>query len=406
MRLVFLSGLTRLGLAAALVFALPACKQQKAQSASAPRAVPVSVARASQESIPVELSIVGTVEASAIVQIKSQIAGQILSVHFTEGQNVAKDALLFQIDPRPYREALRQAEAAVARDRAQLQQAEATVGRDAAQAKNAESQAARADELFKALVISREQYDQTRTNADMYRESVRASQAAIGSTRATLESDLSAIERAKLDIAYSEIRAPISGRTGNLLVQPGNLVKVNDVPLVVIHKISPIFVNFSVPEQHLAAVRRLNARRSLLVRVSPKDEPGRAAEGHVTVIDNAVDPATGTIHLKAVFDNRDGLLWPGQFVNVVLMLDTIQNATVVPAEAIQAGQQGQFVYVVKPDNTVEPRVVATGRTFERKVVIEKGIAPGDTVITDGQLRLFPGARIQAVAPGKFDSGQL
>jgi multidrug efflux system membrane fusion protein len=181
---------------------------------------------------------------------------------------------------------------------------------------------------------------------------------------------------------------------------------VNDVPLVVIHQIAPIFVNFSVPEEHLPAIRSLSANRKLEVRVSSQDTPGRTASGYLSVIDNAVDTSTGTIHLKATFENRDGLLWPGQFVTAVLTLDTIRNATVVPAEAVQAGQRGQFVYVVKPDNTVEIRMVAAGRAFGNRMVIEKGVAPGDTVVTDGQLRLYPGAMVRAVDAGKIGSGPL
>jgi multidrug efflux system membrane fusion protein len=382
------------------------CKQQKVQSMGGPPIVPVSIARASVESVPFELRVVGTAEASAIIQVKSQVSGQIMRIGFTEGQNVAKGALLFEIDPRPYEEALKQAQAAVAKDRAQLQQAQATLARDLAQSRNAEADAKRNSELAKAGVISRAQQEQVSTTADVARESAHASQAAIESFRAALESDQAAVERAKLDIEYCHIRSPIAGRTGNLLVQAGNLVKPNDVPLVVIHQITPIFVNFSVPEQHLGTVRKLNARGNLPVRVTLQDDPGRAALGHLSVIDNTVDPTTGTIKLKAVFDNRDGMLWPGQFVNVILSLGSTENAIVVPAESVQEGQQGQFVYVVKADNSVEPRIIVAGRSFEKKMVIEKGIAPGEMVVTDGQLRLFPGAHIKPVDAGKVDSQKL
>ena len=182
-------------------------------------------------------------------------------------------------------------------------------------------------------------------------------------------------------------------------------MKANDVPLVVVNQVSPIFVTFSAPEQHLGIIRQRSARQKLAVRVTPHDAPGRAVTGYLSVVDNTVDTGTGGIRLKATFDNRDRLLWPGQFVNVVLTLDTIQNATVVPSEAIQNGQKGSFVYFVKSDQTVEPRVVETGNIIGAKTVIQSGIAPGDTVVTDGHLRLFPGARIKPVDPNKLESGK-
>ena len=394
-----------IGLAAALGISAAAlsagCNQQKSVSmAAAPPVVPVTVAKAGTESVPTELRVVGTVDASSIVQVKSQVAGELIQVAFTEGQNVNRGDLLFRIDQRPYEDALRQAEAAVARDRAQIAQMEASLARDAAQAKFAETDAARYAELQKAGVVSKSQYDQSRTTADVSRETARATQASIESAKAALEADLAAVATAKLNLSYCEIHAPISGRTGNVLVHAGNLIKVNDVPLVVIHQVAPIFVNFNVPEQHLAAIRRLSATRRLEVQAYTRDDPAHAATGTLSVLDNTVDSATGTIHLKGTFENRDGRLWPGQFVTAVLTLDTAHNATVIPAVAVQAGQQGQFVYVVGSDNHVAPRVVKTGRTFGTKAIVESGLAPGDTVVTDGQLRLFPGAQIRAVdAPG-------
>ena len=363
-------------------------------------AVPVTAAKAESQSVPAELRVVGTVEASSVVQVKSQVAGPVERVAFTEGQNVQKGDLLFVIDPRPFQEALRQAQAAVDRDRALINQNEAAVARDTAQAQFAAADAARFAELSKAGVVSKSQYDQSRTNADATRESVRATQASIESARAALAADESAVAAAKLNLSYCEIHAPISGRTGNLLIHAGNLVKANDVPMVVINQVEPIFVNFNAPEGHLSAVRRLSRNRKLEVRVSPQDNPNTVSRGSLSVIDNTVDTATGTIHLKATFDNRDAALWPGQFVTVVLTLDTLQNATVIPAEAVQPGMQGPFVYVVGPDNKVQVRLVTQGRLSNNKVVIEKGVQPGETVVTDGQLRLAPGFTVRVVEQGK------
>jgi multidrug efflux system membrane fusion protein len=369
-----------------------------------PPVVPVSLAKATRESIPTEIRVIGTVEASAIVQIKSQIGGELTEVHFTEGQNVNQGDLLFQIDPRPYDDALRQAEAAVERDQAQIAQAEATLAHDNAQAKYAESDAKLQADLRQGGLTSRSQFDQSQANADATRAAAHATQSSIDSARGALDADQASVAVARLNLSYCQIRAPISGRTGNLLVHAGNLVKANDVPLVVIHQFAPIFVDFNVPEQHLPAIRRLSAQRKLTVRVESKDDPGRSASGFLSVIDNIVDSATGTIHLKATFDNRDSMLWPGQFVTAILTLDTIENATVVPSEAVQQGQQGQYVYGVKPDNSVEIRPVQAARAMGNRTVIEKGVAPGDMVVVDGQLMLFPGAHIKPVDESKLGAG--
>ena len=389
-----------------LAFLLSGCKKEQAQSALPMPAVPVSVAAAEVKAVPAEIHAVGTVEPYATVEVKSQVAGPLVGAHFTEGGNVKKGDLLFEIDPRPYREALRQAEAMVAKDLAQLRQAEANLGRDRAQAKNANAELARYHELLKQGIAARSQFDQIQANADALQETIRADEAAIESTRASLASDRAAVDRAKLDLSYCEIRAPVSGRAGNLLVHAGNLVKANgDTPLVVINQLTPIFVSFGVAESNLGQVRTRSARQKLPVEASPPDSPGKTVRGLLTVIDNTIDPNTGTIRLKAVFGNEERLLWPGQFVDVKLRLDT-SDAIVVPSEAVQAGQQGQFVYVVKPDQTVEFRIISVGRTVGGITVIEKGVASGETVVTDGQLRLFPGAKIRAVPASAIDSQKL
>lgn len=385
---------------------LSGCGKQQTQAMGAMPAVPVSVAVAAEEAVPVLIRVVGTVEPSSTVQIKSQVAGELMSVRFAEGRDVSKGDLLFEIDPRPYRDALAQAEAAVAKDRALSTQAQANLARDTAQAKSAEADGNRYEQMAKEGVAPQMQATQYRAAADAARESVHADQAAIESAKASLDSDQAAVERARLDLSYCEIRSPVDGRAGNLLVHAGNLIKVNDVPLVVINRIAPIFVSFGVPEEHLAAIKQRSARAQLPVQASTDAEPGKIAHGSLTVIDNAVDTNTGAIRLKAVFDNREHTLWPGQFVNVVLTLDTQSNATVVPSEAVQDGQRGQFVFVVKADQTVESRNVTVARTLGRKAVIAKGVAPGETVVTDGQLRLYPGAKIQPVPAGKVDNQAL
>jgi multidrug efflux system membrane fusion protein len=391
---------------AGCAFGLCGCHKDQAQQKgpAGPPVMPVSVATATEESVPTELRVVGTVEASAVVQVKSQIAGQLLTVSFTEGQNVKQGDLLFHIDPRPYDDALQQAEAAVERDQAQITQAEATLARDAAQVKFSESDATRQEQLNQEKLASKMTADQARTTLDINRAASRASQASVGTARANLAADQAAVSKARLDRSYCEIHAPISGRTGNLLVHAGNLVKENDVPLVIIHQVEPIFVDFAVPEDHLGAIRRLNAAHALAVRASLQDGSGRGAAGSLAVIDNTVDASTGTIHLKATFENRDSLLWPGQFVSVALTLDTLRNATVVPSEAVQMGRLGQVVFVVKPDNSVEMRPVTLGTSLGTKTVIEKGVAPGETVVTDGQMALFPGVTVRAVEAPKGGAG--
>jgi multidrug efflux system membrane fusion protein len=359
--------------------------------------VPVRMATASEESVPIQVRAVGNVEPYSSVGVKAQVGGQLLSVKFKEGADVTQGDLLFEIDSRPFRESLRQAEATVKRNEAELKVAEANLARDRARLKNAQAESVRIDQLSKEGLSTRIQEDEIRTSAEVAAQSVRADEASLESIRAALESGLAAVDQAKLYLSYCQILAPISGRTGNLLLHPGNLVQANsETPLVVINQIAPIFVAFGVPERHIGAISfRHTSGRRLAVDVLPGEGSQEAVRGTLAVIDNQVDSATGTIRLKASFENRHGGLWPGQFVNVVLTLDT-QSAVIVPAEAVQSGQQGPFVYVVKPDDTVEPRPVAVGQTVAGKVVIEKGIAAGEKVVTDGQSRLFPGAKIAPV----------
>jgi membrane fusion protein, multidrug efflux system len=390
--------LTRVGTTAFLCFLLMSCGASPAAQSGppAPPPVPVAVEMAVQEPVPIQVHAVGNAEPFTSVGVKAQVSGPLLSVKFTEGTNVKAGDLLFEIDPRPFRDALRQAEAAGKQHEAELRVAEANLARSRAQLKNAQADAARFEQLSKEGISTRMQEEQVRTAAEVAAQSVRADEASIEGIRATLESNRAAVDQAKLNVSYTQIHAPISGRTGNLLLHAGNLVSANsDNPLVVINQIAPIFVSFGVPERYLDSIIRQNSKNQLVVQATT-GESGETVRGKLAVIDNTIDPASGTIRLKGTFDNASGRLWPGQFVNVVLTLD-IQNAVLIPAEAIQAGQQGSFTYVVKPDQTVEPRPVEVGQAVGRKVVVSSGVMPGETVVTDGQSRLYPGARIGAPA---------
>jgi multidrug efflux system membrane fusion protein len=386
-------------------------------------AVPVGVATVEQKAVPVQVSAVGTVQAYTTVVVKSQVAGQIVAVHFKEGQDVRRGDLLFTIDPRPFEAALRQAEANVARDTAQLRhaeaalaqrraevvQAQANLDRDLAQLEMARTQEERYRELVRRELIAREQYDQVRTTyaalgatvqadraaLENARASTRAAEAMVENARAVIRANEAMVDTARLQLAYTTIRAPMDGRTGNLLVQAGNVVKANEGDLVVIAQIRPIYIAFGVPERYLSEVRAHLAREGL--KVEAVLEGGqRKVVGGVTFVNNTVDPATGTIQLKATFPNTEAALWPGQFVDLALTLDT-EQAIVVPAQAVQAGQRGPFAFVVKADSTVESRPVKVGRRLPGAIVVEEGLRPGERVVTDGQLRLVPGARVDVKA---------
>ena len=357
-----------LALACMGLISLTSCSPKKAESqAMTPNlAVPVVVAAVVQKTVPVEIRAIGNVEAYSAVSAKPQMAGEVEQAYFKEGQDVKKGDLLFTLDSRPYQAALHQLEANLARDQAQLE--------------NARAQAERYTRLFQEGIVSKEQYDSFRTNADALAAAVLA--------------DKATIERAKIDLDYCAIRSPMDGRTGSLLVHPGNIVKANETILVVINQITPIYVSFSVPEQDLAEIKQRMAAGSLPVEALIPDGELHPVPGTLTFVDNAVDNTTGTIRLKGTYANTERRLWPGQFVNVVLKLTSRPNAIVVPSQAVQTGQSGQYVFVIKPDLTAESRPVMAGSTVGGETVIEKGLQPGETVVTDGQLRLAPGAKVE------------
>jgi membrane fusion protein, multidrug efflux system len=383
--------------AAALVFILVGCTKVAPPQVER-GAVPVAVAKAARKSVPVLLNAIGNVEAYSTIAVKAQIGGYLRHVYFKEGQDVQKDALLFEIDPRPYEQAVSQAEATIVRDIALQHQAEANLAKDKAQSENTRAQANRYSKLTTEGVVSKEQNEQFRTNANAMDESVKADQAAIESALAAVNADRAALEAAKLNLSYCRITSPINGRTGILQVKEGNLVKANaDTPMVTINQVAPIYVTFAVPEQQLGAVRESRARSEMRVEAQIPNRQAAAKQGVLTLIDNAVDITTGTIKLKASFPNTENLLWPGQFVNVVMTLGHEANVTVVPSEAVQTGQSGPYAFVVKSDNTVESRQLITGRVIGHETIVDKGIQPGDTVVIDGQMRLVPGALVKPTA---------
>ena len=348
-----------------LTFFSSACSNEKSKKpVSAP--IPVTVSIAIQKTVPVELRAIGNVQAYSTVTVKSKVGGELVGVHFTEGQDVKKGDPLFTIDPRPYEAALKQAEA--------------NLERDLAQAKHAREDARRYESLIQKGVVPQQQYDKFRTDAD--------------ALEATVLADRAAVENAKIQLGYCSIHSPIDGRTGSLIVQQGNHIKAEDISLVVINQIVPIDVAFSVPEQFLSEIKKYMALGKLQVEALVPMDDERPERGVITFIDNAVDTNTGTIRLKGTFANREKKLWPGQFVNVVLTLTTEPNAIVVPTQAIQTGQEGQYVFVVKQDLTVESRPVVAGRSMNNETVVKKGLNPDEKVVTDGQLRLYPGAKAE------------
>jgi len=340
-------------------------RAKEKRSASGPVAIPVVVAAAVQQSIPVRLQAIGNVEAFSTVALKARVDGQIVAVNFTEGQEVKKGDVLFRVDPRPYQAALRQAEANALRDAAARDQAR--------------SQERRYQELLDKNFVSKEAYAQIATNAQVAEANAKASQAAL--------------ENAQLSLAYCTIASPIDGYTGKVLLQAGNLVKANDVnPLVVINQVKPVYVNFAVPEQQLPTVRKYMALGALAVQAVGGGD-AVLAQGELIFVDNAVDPSTGTIRMRAQFDNRDASLWPGQFVNVSVKLYDQTDAIVIPARAVQTGPQGSYVYIVRADMTAELRRITVERGEGERAVI-KGLAGGERVVTRGALRLAPGARVE------------
>lgn len=354
------------------LFALSACGNKQSAQAASPIAAPgggrppapVIVSTVEQRNVPVQITAIGNVEAYQMVQIRSQVNGQIEKIHFKEGQDVRKGQLLYSLDKRPFQAA--------------LEQAQGNLKRDEAQAANAKLQAGRYTALETQGVISREQADLQRTQES--------------SNSASVYADQAAVDAARVQLQYTDIYAPIDARAGALMINVGNLVKANDTPfLVQLNQITPIYVTFTVSEARLSEVRQFVAK-ALKVLAYPKGQPN-PAEGLLTFIDNGVDPQTGTVKLKATFENKDTRLWPGEFVKAILKLSTLDNAITVPTKAVQSGQQGDYVYVVTKDGTATPHQVTTVGTYQNLTLVKSGLNPGDTVIVDGQLRVAPNGKV-------------
>jgi membrane fusion protein, multidrug efflux system len=406
---------------ALLVFCF-ACSGETQRKQKKRPAAPVTIGSVIKKDVPVQIVTIGNVEPYSSVAIKSMVNGQLIKTAFKEGQEVKKGDLLFVVDPRPLEAAMKQAEAILERDLSAVKQAranrvsneshlkyaEAILAKDQIQAKTARVQADRYGVLAGKGNVSKDQYDQVQTKADALnataladkaaleaaRATLRASEAALEHTQAAVRASRASLQNAKVQTGYCYIHSPLDGRTGNLYVKQGNIVKANDAVLVDINQVHPIYVAFSIPEQGLWKVRRQMALGELKVEAWIPGDLKRAEQGGLTFVDNAVDRTTGTIRLKGTFPNKENRLWPGQFVDVFVILDTQKDATVVPSQAVQTGQEGPYAFVVTPELTAEYRKLIVGRSLNGETVVAEGLTPGERVVTDGYLRLVPGAKVE------------
>jgi membrane fusion protein, multidrug efflux system len=351
-------------------------------------AIPVAVTKAVKKDIPVDVQAIGTVEASTTVTIRSQVSGELLRVLFREGDFVKKGDELFDIDARSYEAQLNQAQANLAKDESSIVQIQANLARDLAQQKYAESEALRYSNLLEKHLVSKEQVEQLNSSAEAAAAAVKADQAAIQSARASVEATKAAVANTRIMLGYTTIRSPLDGRTGTLDIKQGNVINPN-TNLVTINQIEPIYVAFSIPETQLPSIKK-----DQVVTVSQQGNDAPFENGRLFFFDNNVDTTTGTILVKAVFPNKGHRMWPGQFVRVSLRLSTKPDALLVPSQALQTGQDGPFLFVVKSDRTVESRPVVPGMRVSGDIVIEKGLESGETVVTEGQLRLVAGSRVR------------
>lgn len=366
----------------------------KGKNAGGGGPVPVVVAQSSLKNVPIEISVVGNVEAYSVVSVRAQTGGMLTQVNFKDADYVKKGDLLFTIDRKPLEGQMRSAQASLEQGKAQVLQAEANLRRDTANADYAHGLADRYAKGVEQGLFAKEQGEQYKSNANALAQLLDADRAAINSAKAQVDSYQSAINNLNIQLGYTTVEATIDGRTGNITQKAGNIVTANTTELAVINQVEPIYVSFAVPEGRLADVKKYSAQSKLQVVAKAQDGSGDAEYGELSFIDNSVDTSTGTIKLKGTFKNADHKLWPGQFVTVTLRLTTRPNAVVVPNQAVQTGQDGNYIYVVKEDRTVEVRPVTLGPRIDQDLVIDKGLEADETVVTEGQLKLQPGSRIQ------------
>ena len=417
-RLVFPHGpVGRLGIAlliTALFSFLAGCVNKAQQNFDRPPA-PVTVAAAVSQDVANYLDSLGKIVARETVAIQPQVSGRIMQIHFTDGANVRRGQLLFTIDPRPFEANLKQAQANLSRDAALKKQAEANLAREVAREKWGLTQVERYRTLVEQGVVANEQYQQLRADYDTLRANTEAARAQVRSADETIKVDAAAIETAKVQLSYCYIHAPIDGRAGQRLVDVGNVVnpggssggdsssQIPNNALLVIERLNPIYADFTISQSHLSAVQQQMREGSLKAEVRLPDAAGDAVFGQLTFVDNAVQEQTGQVTLRATLPNPDQRFWPGRFVNVRLVLSTMQSAVLVPATAPQMSANGSYVYVVKGDSTAEQRPVSLGQRQGELIVVEKGVAAGEQVVTDGQLGVTPGGKVAVEQPREANS---
>jgi multidrug efflux system membrane fusion protein len=383
--------------------------QAKAQFEAQRPPASVTVASAVSQDVPVYLDAIGKTVAREVVSIEPQVSGRVISIHFSDGADVKKGDLLFTIDPQPFEVSLQQARANLARSTALKKQAEANLAKDTAQAKTGEVERHRYEQLVEQGVVSKQQFDQVRTNSEALNATVSADVAAIRSAEEAMRVDEAAIASAQVQLAYCYIRSPIDGRAGQRLVDIGNVVNPGNIgkatSMLVIQRLDTIYADFTIPQSELSAVQRNMAQGTLRAEVRLPDEPADPAAGDLTFLDNAVQNTTGTVNLRATIQNNNRKFWPGRFVNIRLVLNTIRSAILIPASAPQMSAKGQFVYVVTDDLTAELRPVDTGQRQGEQVVVNRGIKTGERVVVQGQIAVTPGGKVRVAEMPATDTAE-